>query len=124
MRRATSRWSRRRRLRHGYSRLVEIRDFLDKAGWGDEHCRLTYLQGDASPRRYARLVTGSGNKAILMDSPRQPDGPPVRDGLPYSRIAHLAEDVRAFVAVGTHAAARQASRRRSSTPRIWNVVCC
>ena len=56
-------------------RLVEIRDFLNKAGWGDEHCRLTYLQGDASPRRYARLVTGSGQKAVLMDSPRQPDGP-------------------------------------------------
>jgi aminoglycoside/choline kinase family phosphotransferase len=35
-----------------------------------------------------------------MDSPKQPDGPPVRDGLPYSRIAHLAEDVRAFLAVG------------------------
>ena len=35
-----------------------------------------------------------------MDSPRQPDGPAVRDGKPYSRIAHLAEDVRPFVAVG------------------------
>lgn len=34
-----------------------------------------------------------------MDFPRQPDGPPIRDGLPYSRIAHLAEDVRPFVAV-------------------------
>ena len=27
-----------------------------------------------------------------MDAPRQPDGPPIRDGKPYSRIAHLAED--------------------------------
>ncbi len=35
-----------------------------------------------------------------MDAPRQPDGPPVRDGLPYSRIAHLAEDVRPFSAIG------------------------
>jgi aminoglycoside/choline kinase family phosphotransferase len=34
-----------------------------------------------------------------MDSPRQPDGPPIRDGLPYSQIAHLAEDVTAFHAV-------------------------
>jgi tRNA threonylcarbamoyl adenosine modification protein YjeE len=40
-----------------------------------------------------------GIHAILMDQPRQPDGPPIRDGLPYSRIAHLAEDVRPFVAV-------------------------
>ena len=35
-----------------------------------------------------------------MDAPRQPDGPPIRDGLPYSRIAHLAEDVRPFSAIG------------------------
>jgi aminoglycoside/choline kinase family phosphotransferase len=40
-----------------------------------------------------------------MDWPRQPDGPPVRDGLSYSRIAHLAEDVRPFVAVGAALAA-------------------
>ena len=36
-----------------------------------------------------------------MDAPRQPDGPPIRDGKSYSRIAHLAEDmVRPFVAIG------------------------
>ena len=29
-----------------------------------------------------------------------PDGPPVLDGKPYSRIAHLAEDVRPFAAIG------------------------
>jgi aminoglycoside/choline kinase family phosphotransferase len=34
-----------------------------------------------------------------MDWPKAPDGPPIRSGLPYSRIAHLAEDVRPFVAV-------------------------
>ncbi len=34
-----------------------------------------------------------------MDAPARPDGPPVKDGKPYSRIAHLAEDVRPFVAV-------------------------
>ena len=37
-----------------------------------------------------------------MDAPRQPDGPPIRDGRPYSRIAHLAEDVRPFVALAAH----------------------
>jgi aminoglycoside/choline kinase family phosphotransferase len=36
---------------------------------------------------------------LLMDAPRQPDGPPIRDGRPYSRIAHLAEDVVPYVAI-------------------------
>ena len=39
---------------------------------------------------------------MLMDAPRQPDGPPIRDGKPYSRIAHLAENVRPFVAIARH----------------------
>jgi N-acetylmuramate 1-kinase len=64
--------------------------------WRDAH--LTFLNGDASTRSYARL-TDAGRSAILMDAPKQPDGPPIRDGKPYSRIAHLAEDVRPFVAV-------------------------
>jgi aminoglycoside/choline kinase family phosphotransferase len=35
-----------------------------------------------------------------MDAPRQPDGPPIRNGKSYSRIAHLAEDtVRPFSAI-------------------------
>jgi N-acetylmuramate 1-kinase len=34
-----------------------------------------------------------------MNAPRRPDGPPVKDGLPYSAIAHLAEDVVPFIAV-------------------------
>lgn len=81
-------------------RLIEIRDFVARNGWGGPGSRMSYLQGDASPRRYARVTRKDGMKGVLMDSPRQPDGPPVRNGLPYSRIAHLAEDVRAFVAVG------------------------
>ncbi len=80
-------------------RLAAIRAFLERIGWGGEKSRLSYLQDDASPRRYARLSHSDGRRAILMDAPRQPDGPPIRDGLPYSRIAHLAEDVTAFAAV-------------------------
>ena len=57
-----------------------------------------YLQGDASTRSYARLVLPHRN-AILMNSPRQPDGPPIRDGKPYCALVHLAEDVTPFVAV-------------------------
>ena len=40
-----------------------------------------------------------GEQAILMDMPARPDGPPVKDGKPYSAIAHLAEDIRAVIAV-------------------------
>jgi N-acetylmuramate 1-kinase len=81
-------------------RFAAIRTFLQDKGWGAADTRISYLQGDASPRRYARLQKASGQRAILMDSPRTPDGPPIRDGKPYSRIAHLAEDVRPFVAIG------------------------
>ncbi len=79
-------------------RLRLLNDFITHSGWTNAH--ISYLQGDASARRYARLKqAGEGDKAILMDSPRQPDGPIIRDGKPYSRIAHLAEDVKPFVAV-------------------------
>lgn len=80
-------------------RFAAIRAFLERAGWHDASTVLSYLQGDASPRRYARLLKADGSRAILMDSPQRPDGPPIRDGKSYSAIAHLAENVRAFVAI-------------------------
>ncbi|ADJ24104.1 protein of unknown function UPF0079 [Hyphomicrobium denitrificans ATCC 51888] len=80
-------------------RLAAIRAFVEASGWGGPETRLVYLQGDASPRRYARLTKADGARALLVDSPRRPDGPPIRDGKPYSAIAHLAEDVTAFVAI-------------------------
>lgn len=86
-------------------RMAEIRTFLTTSGWGGGETRMTFLQGDASPRRYARVARGE-ERAVLMDSPRQADGPPIRDGQPYSRIAHLAEDVSAFAAVGEALIAR------------------
>jgi hypothetical protein len=49
-----------------------------------------------------------------MDWARQPDGPAIRNGLPYSRIAHLAEGVHPFVTV---AAALHAAGL--STPEIY-----
>ena len=58
-----------------------------------------HLQGDASTRTYETIRPEGGQPLILMNAARQPDGPPVRDGLPYSRIAHLAEDVVPFVAI-------------------------
>ncbi len=86
-------------LRTRLNRYGEIRAFLKIVGWGGADARLSYLQGDASARKYARLHGAGGHRAILMDSPAAGDGPPIRDGRPYSRIAHLAEDVRAFVAI-------------------------
>jgi N-acetylmuramate 1-kinase len=81
------------------ARLVAMRELMTAGGLESEASRLGYLQGDASVRRYARITRAPGAGAILMDWARQPDGPAIRNGLPYSRIAHLAEDVRPFVAV-------------------------
>lgn len=78
------------------SRTLEIRDFL-RQNWGDDIVRRP-LTGDASTRAY-ELVTRDGKTRLMMNAPRQADGPPVRDGKPYSQIAHLAEDVSAFVGV-------------------------
>jgi tRNA threonylcarbamoyl adenosine modification protein YjeE len=79
-------------------RLDEMTAFVGFAPkWA--HAETRYLQGDASARAYARLHAAGGERAVLMDAPRLPDGPPIRDGLPYSRIAHLAEDVAPFIAV-------------------------
>ena len=78
-------------------RLAAMMAFTASAGLGAAAPR--FLLGDASTRAYSR-IDGHGRPLILMDSPRRPDGPPIRDGKPYSAIAHLAEDVSAFVAVG------------------------
>ena len=48
-----------------------------------------------------------------MNAPRRPDGPPVRDGKPYSAIAHLAESVTPFIAM-----ARGLAERGFSAPKL------
>lgn len=78
-------------------RVLEIRHFLDEAGLPDSKRR--FLVGDASTRAYERIHHPSQPSLVLMDAPRQPDGPVIRDGKPYSQIVHLAEDVYPFVAV-------------------------
>ena len=77
-------------------RIGTVRRFLDSTGFAKAERQ--HVQGDASSRSYERLILGK-QRAILMNSPRKPDGPPVRDGKPYSQIAHLAEDVKPFVAM-------------------------
>ena len=65
-----------------------LSDFLSNAGWAA--ASRAALAGDASTRRYERLSL-DGQKAVLMDWAKGPDGPAIYDGLPYSRVAHLAE---------------------------------
>jgi tRNA threonylcarbamoyl adenosine modification protein YjeE len=77
-------------------RIVARYHFLDEAGY--QNAVAHRLAGDASTRLYQRLQLGE-KRLILMDSPRRPDGPPVRDGKSYSAIAHLAEDVKPFIAI-------------------------
>jgi tRNA threonylcarbamoyl adenosine modification protein YjeE len=78
------------------ARLSAVRGFLSVSGLGEVERRP--LPGDASIRSYQRLVVGD-HDAILMDWPRRPDGPRVRDGKPYGAIAHLADNVVPFVAM-------------------------
>jgi len=78
-------------------RSLALRAFLENCGWGTAFRE--YLLGDASTRAY-EIVHRDGERAILMNAPKRPDGPPVRDGKPYSQIAHLAEDILPFVAIG------------------------
>jgi hypothetical protein len=77
-------------------RMAAVRGFLAESGLSEAQRRL--MPGDASTRSYERLVLGE-RSLILMNWPRHPDGPPVRDGRPYSAIAHLAEGVVPFVAM-------------------------
>ena len=91
-------------------RIPAVRRFLDSR-------RLRRGRAHGASRATPRRAPTSGctlrrPAAILMNSPRRPDGPPVRDGKPYSAIAHLAEDVVPFVAHGARACASAASRRR------------
>ena len=93
------------------ARLHSLADFLAGTPYAEAAAR--YLQGDASTRSYARLLSRD-RSAVLMNSPRQPDGPPIRDGKPYSALVHLAEDVTPFVAVS--AALRE---RGLSAPAVY-----
>jgi N-acetylmuramate 1-kinase len=78
------------------TRIAQLRGFLEESGFG--RARRNRMIGDASTRIFERLALDQQN-VILMNAPRRPDGPPVRDGKPYSAIAHLAEDVVPYVAL-------------------------
>ncbi|MCO6187981.1 tRNA (adenosine(37)-N6)-threonylcarbamoyltransferase complex ATPase subunit type 1 TsaE [Rhizobium sp. L1K21] len=81
-------------------RVLTIRTFLEKTGHAGASRR--FLTGDTSFRAYERITDQNGEKFVLMDSPARSNGPPIRDGKPYSQLVHLAEDVRPFIAVGRY----------------------
>lgn len=79
-------------------RMQAIFALLDAAGF--KETEREFLQGDASARAYETVrEVKTGAHAILMIAPRRPDGPPIRQGKPYSALVHLAESVDAFVAL-------------------------
>jgi tRNA threonylcarbamoyl adenosine modification protein YjeE len=94
-------------------RIAVVRQFIAESGYSEAQRRR--LQGDASTRTYERMTMG-GKRMILMNWPQRPDGPPVRDGKPYSAVAHLAENVAPFVAM-----ARALRARGLSVPEIYHA---
>jgi aminoglycoside/choline kinase family phosphotransferase len=64
-------------------RSARIATFLATSGWRDAEARP--LAGDASNRRYLRLIQPDGSRAVLMDAP-----------------AERGEDVRPFLAIARH----------------------
>lgn len=82
------------------TRVRAMRDFLDNRGYPNASRR--FLIGDSSFRAYERLKTEDGRPFVLMDSPARSNGPPIRDGKPYSQLVHLAENVKPFIAIGNY----------------------
>ncbi len=91
------------------ARLFEVEAFLEEAGWASAH--RCHVIGDASTRRYERLMRGEAH-AILMDAPEAVTAPagerravdlanPPRPGSPdYAATVGLAPKLSAFLAIG------------------------
>ena len=101
------------------SRETQIRAFLESTDWGN--AQRSPVQGDASTRRYERLVMG-GQKAVLMDAPKDaelpnaPNGASVEDrrALGYNALARLAgPNLESFAAI-----ANELIIRGFSAPKI------
>jgi tRNA threonylcarbamoyl adenosine modification protein YjeE len=86
------------RLDARVDRMAAVRQFIAESGYSE--ALRARLKGDASTRIYERLGLAD-KQVILMNSPRRPDGPPVRDGKPYNHIAHLADNVVPYVAIAS-----------------------
>ncbi|QUJ76164.1 phosphotransferase [Sulfitobacter albidus] len=66
-------------------RAERITTFIAASGW--QGAERAFLAGDASNRRYDRLIAADGRSAVLMDAPPE-----------------KGEDVRPFIAIATHLA--------------------
>lgn len=78
------------------ARLVAFLEAAGEAGAVRSH-----LSGDASHRRYERLLLPDGKHIVLMDDPTDPADTQLGEGQrSYGEIAHLSFDMRAFVAIG------------------------
>jgi len=77
-------------------RTLKIRTFLDNTDRAGATRR--YLQGDASPRKYEIIDSAHGIE-VLMNAPAMPYDPPLRNGKSYRQLAHIAENIQAFVAI-------------------------
>jgi N-acetylmuramate 1-kinase len=95
--------------------LAALYRFLHDEGY--EAAERRRIAGDASSRSYERLAA-DGRTFIVMKWPAKPDGPAVKRGLSYSAIAHLAENVRPFVAM-----AQGLRERGFSAPKIYAADC-
>lgn len=96
-------------------RSLSIRAFLEQHGYAAAQRR--FLTGDASVRAYESVYPeGNSDRIILMDWPRQPEGPAVLDGKPYPKVAHLAEDAYPFVAL-----ANVLRKNGFATPDVYYV---
>lgn len=82
------------------ARTLAIRAFIDRNGYAGAKRR--YLTGDASMRAYEKVHSSDGKPVILMDWPLRPEGPPVLDGKPYPKVAHIAENAEPFVAIADY----------------------
>ena len=90
-----------------------IEALFRKAGMNDPDRQ--FMLGDASVRAYERIHDRNADRrAILMISPKRPDGPAIRLGKSYSTLVHLAETVHAFVAM-----ARGLRDQGFSAPEIY-----
>jgi tRNA threonylcarbamoyl adenosine modification protein YjeE len=96
------------------TRVRAMREFLETHGYKNASRR--FLIGDSSFRAYERVRTEDDRPFVLMDSPARSNGPPIRDGKPYSQLVHLAENVKPFIAVGNYL-----RKLKLSAPEIYQA---
>lgn len=94
-------------------RLAALRAFLENSGAMQATRRP--MDGDASTRSYARLVSAD-RSTILMNSPARSDTQLIYGGKSYLAAVHLADDIVPFVAVG-----RALHARGLSVPAIYHT---